>query len=65
MYNTIKNRTTSLIAALPHSGNRIAVLNSNGVLSLDIILGITIIISILGHNEGQSLNRTKTKIQIH
>jgi hypothetical protein len=48
MYNMIKNRATSLIAVSPHNGNRIVVLNSNDVLSLDIILGITIIISILG-----------------
>jgi hypothetical protein len=48
MYNTIKNRTTSLISASPYSSNRIVVLDSIDIISLDIILGLSIIISILG-----------------
>jgi hypothetical protein len=47
MYNTIKNKTTSLISALPYSSNRIVVLDSIEIISLDIILGLSII-SILG-----------------
>ncbi len=47
MINTIKNITTSLIAVQPHNSSRVEIYHINNN-SLDIIIGINIIISLLG-----------------
>ena len=48
MYNTARNITLELIPVQNNSGRRVNVSNSRVILSLDIILGISIIISLLG-----------------
>ncbi len=48
MFNPAKNTTLELVPVQNNSGRRVVVRNSRVILSLDIILGISVIISILG-----------------